>query len=1249
MCGGRSLIRLCLVSSLAFALVFTSCEKPPFQKSQVSGLSKPAPQSRQQPGSPPGREQTATPPPADEHPEPAPLHLQHATLALLGGSAARNHADALSAELSRRVDLQERIALDEILAEQGISLGNSPRLKGVAGAVAVERFELDGKGYISARLVAVQLGVVLGQWITPEEEDPNSWCSLVAEGVASLKIKLSIDPGQAIGLSLLNFTPKLVSSEIDAQRRALTLRKLLVSHLNQMPNVFVLERDRMGELQFEKSLAQFEPKPFKTGTWIVDGSWDVKDGKTTIELRLRPPDLDPEVLPVTASDSSFPSIASAVTAAIRQHLPAPDSPGAEHAPSWEPGREAVFYYQESDWLAKIGRLDDAVAASEASLALGANGMPEDLPKPLTFESLQLRRIYLEGCVYYQVARGVRSENPPYSEEQLAALLDWFHLWSSTVRPSSEEDRVLSIHAQEYLIGQFKRMEEAYRPLLDWYRNHKPEASARQHDLFRDLLAVYMGYFPAFLKLQGRDMSSFEAVERLGLAGDRSTLPAVLLEAFKTSSKKVRNAMAGDLSDEKLRRQAASSIYQYSKLLSKTQENLDHLLEKPTILSNPAGSEDEFALWQTLCDSLRATGELADQAAASFVVMELQKAKGGPEAIDAYEQTLRLVYQYRFELAAQGLLACFACRLIESWWTRDGTRYNRDYLECRYEESFWLPIHGVILRNQPIVDTSMAEFLKNNHSKAYGDPLTRDVALALMQPLKEVVQDPKRWWKDSSSKESYLRWFCESLGIPRELMLQTDDQPPLKLLPAPSWDPLLVKGWFRMSEMVDCRPIALAVKGAKVSFLVRDGRIAECDWKLRTIRVLPALPAPIRSAISDAFEEFDESGHWRVRADEPLRWVSTPYGGQHGVPSGFRLASHVCHLASLEYRGEDLVLLVPGAMVSLPQNGESWQIRDIPALRGKASMQFIDDQIVSYVGMLQKKDQGEGIFQVDPVTLEEKILASTLRREPRSDLERGNKTIYGVAPGFNRQLLVYCGGIQRWGADLGWLLELEPEMGKAQYLIDPKTQGEYFIPERVGWNENWSWAVMTAGGPSVAATAVNRKSGEARLLLVSQDEIGEKLAKLPARWQPGPNGPAFYSLPHVPDDRWNLGGRGTRGMDYDGDNLLLLGAEYIKKQGAVLWWWNRETGPEPIRIPLVVKILQQPGSELREDVAQFHDTKIALEFDRVQLRQDVLILESRQLSGFCYLPRAELDAYIREQRDKHQLPASPAPTQPAATP
>ena len=224
-----------------------------------------------------------------------PQAVAEVRLAIIGGPAA--DATLLTAELSRLpVVLLERAEMDRVLSEQRLTLAGftadrMPQLGAIFGAdglVFLGTEKVGEKEVLTARLVAVHPGVIVGAWQKPAPPaDLTAWSRETAATITALLPKLKVSREAAIPISVVNFRATRARPEAAEIEGELAL--LLIHRLAHEPAFFVLERQQMDALLGEQ---REEPAAFWTGRYLLDGA--IEQGMTdadqlTIRVRLRPP------------------------------------------------------------------------------------------------------------------------------------------------------------------------------------------------------------------------------------------------------------------------------------------------------------------------------------------------------------------------------------------------------------------------------------------------------------------------------------------------------------------------------------------------------------------------------------------------------------------------------------------------------------------------------------------------------------------------------------------------------------------------------------------------------------------------------------------------------------------------------------------------------------------------------------------------------------------------------------------------
>ncbi|HUS36226.1 MAG TPA: ankyrin repeat domain-containing protein [Verrucomicrobiae bacterium] len=281
-------------------------------------------------------------------------------------------ADLLTAALSSKVDLIERAELNRIAREQTLSLQGSGALRiaqilSADGLLFLDTSTQGTNALLTARLVAVQPGVIIEQLRLPLTRDLSAPAKWIATHFAPFLPKLSVSSNEALRVSVVNLRAA-VSSPQSLETEAL-LKSLLIDRLLRHRQFFVLERERMQFLADEKEFRALDESKFWSGSYLLEGSID-REGfspqTVTLNTRLVPPQgADPISIDLAMSRTNIPAL---VDALVEKIIPAL-KPGSHPAP-WNPLEEADKYFEEAQWAYKWGLIPQAQGSAESSWALG---------------------------------------------------------------------------------------------------------------------------------------------------------------------------------------------------------------------------------------------------------------------------------------------------------------------------------------------------------------------------------------------------------------------------------------------------------------------------------------------------------------------------------------------------------------------------------------------------------------------------------------------------------------------------------------------------------------------------------------------------------------------------------------------------------------------------------------------------------------------------------------------------------------
>jgi hypothetical protein len=304
-------------------------------------------------------------------------------LAIVAASPdASEVCDLLTAQLSANdsVRLLERDQIDKIYREQGTSAENRDDLKlgrllGADGLlildveVLMETNPISGTPSpatnLTARLIAVKPGVIL----TDEKFSTANfaaWSSEYAGHLSSFLPKLTLDPGDAIGISVVNLRSAISSEqEVETEKE---LKSLTLQRLSQERRFFVLERERMQEMEREKGFNADE-SAFWDGSYLLEGTVDqngYSSDAITVNVRLTPPQGGaPLSFQVSGPRTNLTEVINQMGDKVAGLLKIQSV-----VPAWSAADEASQFFAEAKWALKWKAYPEAEAAADSAWALG---------------------------------------------------------------------------------------------------------------------------------------------------------------------------------------------------------------------------------------------------------------------------------------------------------------------------------------------------------------------------------------------------------------------------------------------------------------------------------------------------------------------------------------------------------------------------------------------------------------------------------------------------------------------------------------------------------------------------------------------------------------------------------------------------------------------------------------------------------------------------------------------------------------
>ncbi len=307
-----------------------------------------------------------------------PAWAQNARLAVIATDKALDPiADVLTVGLSKEsgVTLLERGEINRILGEQRLAASGGSncvrlgQLLRTDGVIVLRRARVQQQELLVADLVSVGLGLRLD--VSAERfpvDNLDTWISTIKGRFGPLFPKLGVPPREAIPVSLLNLRAAVMTTEAKVLERSLSF--LLAERLVRQPQVFVLERQHLGALEMDKEfIAGTEPPEWAIARFVVDGEI-VQNGlepdKIVLRIKIEPPQhQSPTVFTVAGSQRQLAQLVDETAARIIASIGRP-----MRESQWQPQEEAQRFCREAVSAERIGLDEEALAAGEASHALG---------------------------------------------------------------------------------------------------------------------------------------------------------------------------------------------------------------------------------------------------------------------------------------------------------------------------------------------------------------------------------------------------------------------------------------------------------------------------------------------------------------------------------------------------------------------------------------------------------------------------------------------------------------------------------------------------------------------------------------------------------------------------------------------------------------------------------------------------------------------------------------------------------------
>ena len=294
-----------------------------------------------------------------------------ARLAIIGAGAPELKC-LLVAGLSsaQGITLVEREELERLVDEKRLSalmaegkFATLGALLSADGLLVVDTFALpDGKREVTVRLVSVRNGACLVFAPVARDLSPQEWVEGFTRLVTRAAPMARIARQDALPVSLLNLRASVFTPESAMLEKALS--RLLELRLGSMPGVVLLDRRKLGDADFERSLQASDLPPLWEAAVLVDGGLEVSGESVRVNLRLRQQDGSPINTSVVEGETDgLGKLADALAAAVLAKTGrAVTEPLAK--------RELEEFFHEAVWAWRSGLFDAAEEALAAAKALG---------------------------------------------------------------------------------------------------------------------------------------------------------------------------------------------------------------------------------------------------------------------------------------------------------------------------------------------------------------------------------------------------------------------------------------------------------------------------------------------------------------------------------------------------------------------------------------------------------------------------------------------------------------------------------------------------------------------------------------------------------------------------------------------------------------------------------------------------------------------------------------------------------------
>lgn len=285
-------------------------------------------------------------------------------IAIIGNPDLENELDLLTAELSSSdIKLVERSEISKLIREKQIQSSYSQmdwtsfgRLLKADGVLMINL----RANYIDVRLVSVESGVIVGvlnEMVTKEAR--LEWFSTLPSKLITWMSRLEVKREEAVPISLLPFSGEFESRKL--REIARTFNTLIPLGLSTQPELFILERSQLKELELDKML-DVTSRQFWTGAWLVSGSINQELGAFELKLSLSRQG-EPNAV-YTLRDRDIDSLVKKAVGKIGEITEKEISLN-----DWEPKNEAARFLKTAQWAVKWKLYDQAAVAADSALAL----------------------------------------------------------------------------------------------------------------------------------------------------------------------------------------------------------------------------------------------------------------------------------------------------------------------------------------------------------------------------------------------------------------------------------------------------------------------------------------------------------------------------------------------------------------------------------------------------------------------------------------------------------------------------------------------------------------------------------------------------------------------------------------------------------------------------------------------------------------------------------------------------------------